>query len=211
MTTKEAREGVIARLTDTMKKHGFEFAKSRDRFEGAKADGFRAMFLFHFVNLGTGAEIQPQAGLRSDQIENLVNQARDPDARRASHSATIGNEIGYLTGEGQRWRVRVMQEQDLDSGATLIRQAFEERALPFYREYSNLAAIDKNINSDPEKAAVLCPAYMHRAQVSVAVARLVHRPDLAAVVESYRSEMHKDDVADFDRFVARLETSPPTK
>jgi hypothetical protein len=208
MTKKQAKEGLVSRLAGAFEKHGFKFLKSRGVFLGQNKD-FNPSFSLSEVDTGNGVEIRPMAGLRAEQVEGIVNRAAaDVDPTAAKYGATLGSEIGRISGEIDRWRPMVKTEQDFDSAAALLTEAFTERALPFYEKYSKLAAIDQHVNSDPEKPAMLCAVHMHRAQVGVVVARLLHRPDLPRLIDGHRRFLRfidERDLPEFENFLARLE------
>jgi len=207
MTTRQAREGLVSRLTPAMREHGFQYVKSRDRFEHAEA-GYLHTLTLVLIDIGRGAELRHFVALRADRVETILCRAAGDTSPAARHGVTLTRELEPLLGNPGTWRIQVRTEADFDPAAARTLAAVSGPAASFYAKYSDLAAIDEHLNSQPDQPAALSRSHLHRAQAGMVVARLVGRTNIPELIEGYHrflSRIHEPDVAVFDKFVASLD------
>jgi hypothetical protein len=207
MTKKEAIEGMLSRLKDPLGKRGFSLLKTRAIFVGTE-DELQPIFSFQVVVIEqSGVEFRPHVSIRAEAVEAIRQQVEQTAPLAAKNSITLGNELGRITGNVHRWRVEARSQEELDSAATGMVQTMDDGAMPFYKQYDNLKAIDEHVNTHPDKPAILCPLHVQRAEIGVIVGRLVGRADLDGLVKAHRAFLEtisKHDVKEFEEFLVRL-------
>ncbi len=210
MTKKQATDELLSGLIPPMNQRGFTLSRSIKRFYGYNLE-FRPILSFHGVVLAHGTQFRPMVGIRCEAVESIINRVTAVDSKIAKHSATLGTELGMLSNETAHWRAAIATEDQVAPAINLIIKAFDSRALPFYSEFANLAALDRYLNTDPEAGLQLCSSYVYRAMAGVTTRKLLEG-NANELIEAYRKRLRemrngKAD-GDFEGFLYRIDGDP---
>lgn len=196
----ELKEYVYNRLSVLMQKEGFIFKKSLDSFE-CKKNNFKYTFklLFHVRNNEIAIEVF--ALIYYLPAEKIYKSASGLSLE------TIGNEIGRLVKNSddvmldhQSDDVRVSNREQFSSQTDRIFTMFKQVALPYYRRFNDIQAIDSILNDKPDRISVHANAQYFRCPMGLITAKLVGRSDYKDLERIYDEKMKNVNSIFKDRY-----------
>ncbi len=172
---------------------GFMIQPRRDRFLRAHG-GVVDIYQLVCLNAKPGLLIQPSVGLRFDLVERIFHVTSGFEKKYQDGTNTIGSTIGRLQGStNESCQFPLVASTDLDSVVAEVSYTFTNFALPYYDRYATLAAIDAELNEDPNQPTPNRPSGWLRCSSGIIVARLVGRNDYDSLKSIYASIMERAD------------------
>lgn len=180
-----ALEGVLA-------PHGFWFDRDANLRSFLRTQGhFQHEFSLADDENAERLSVGPGVSISVEPIEWFYHRTSYYADTR--YGATAPASIGRLMGKLSDPYWNVTSERSLGRAVKQITKMFEKYALPFYATYSNLEALDREINGQPESFEYWMggghPA--ERSSRGVILAKLLGRPDFDNLCAIYDRQIHK--------------------
>jgi hypothetical protein len=206
MNTK-LKTAIFAAISPELTSHGFLLKLAKDRFvrrRGEVSDFFQLVCL----DGKPGYRIQPNVGVRLEQVEHIFHQASGIESKYQKDTPTMGSSIGMLlTGDSRSCEFLVESGSDVAMMAGQIVGTFHEFAMPYYERWGSLIAIDAELNSKPSERSHHRPLAWQRCSTAIIAAKLVGRPDYDQLAGFYTEVMKRDNKGfHLGRFQALLMT-----
>jgi hypothetical protein len=113
-------------------------------------------------------------------IENTIFISSSLDTLSVGFQSYF-NEINY------RYHIKTIE--DIKKWGQIIRNIYENFAVPFFENYHSIPAIDKLLNEDPTKKVVYCDDLSWRINVGLIAAKLNNNPKYNELRDYYKSEI----------------------
>jgi len=180
-STLEAQ--VAERLQPLLRERGYQWLPHLHQFRRSRSKGFSCVILStsHYEN---GSLLEVHLGLRHDDVENLAFPFTNGLPGFQPDSMTLVTPMSRLFGKPyQRFEVR--SQDSLDSAIEQLSSQLQEEGLEFLKDYSELAAVDRLLNAQPEEPVQLLHNQINRCFRALVSAKLRQRTDFAALAEHY--------------------------
>lgn len=205
---KGARIKLLGILKPQMSKRGYRFSTVDDLFLQAEGD-FTYQWQCRFTSGSYCVEVEPEMGIRSEIVERIFHQTSTFLPKYQSGTSTIGSSLANIERADLKLYTSVIAtDEDLQIAALKLLALFDDKALPFFRHYGNLQAIDHLLNDRPYEHTPLCAYGISRETRGLIVARLVGRSNYSELEAYYRSRILKLNggffVTQFEALVSSL-------
>ncbi len=203
---KKIQNDILIKLSDKLSNLGFD-KKIRGQSFWQPFDGGRAMIHVSFIEHDLDFDVTISVSLRIDAIEGMINQSNKLLSKREKEkTSSIGCELGNLSTEFQK-RYTITHETNIDETVDIMLESIKITALPFITKYKNIDTLFLTMLKDDESVWLLVPIHYRRAQIAVALAKLMNNEQLEDIIQAKRKflESRKDYGLNlFDEFVEAL-------
>jgi hypothetical protein len=184
------RNEILKIVGETLRqKHDFILNKSLGEFT-KKYKGGWDKFQLIFLKRDDAWEIVPAMLIRRDVVEEIFHQASDFEEKFQKATPTIGASIeDYVGDKTSRYRFDLSEESQIDFIADKIIILFTDVALPFFRKFGKLAALDFALNEDTADLTLTGPIF--KGYKGMILAKLNRRNDYQSLVECYTDYYEK--------------------
>ncbi len=179
INSKEIKKKLLKEVNDFLLKYGFE-KKIYGQSLRKPIEGGKAFIHLSFINHVNDFDITVSVAVRIDAMEAMANAANrflTEKEKKKSDSATIGVELGNLSGVGQK-RWTITNENDIPSVVVSISKDIIEIAFPFIEKYKDANAIFKTMLRDDPAVWTVAPFHYSRAINAVGLAKLLNRDEM---------------------------------
>lgn len=217
-TKSEVRRIIVEALTPIVAPAGFRFKKSSDAFVRA-VDGGRQDLGLALFDYNPRFEFSLNLCTRIEAVQAITNPFIAAAPRYYAITLTSITQLEFLgvpAGSSQRVRWAAESESELAALLPAVARMVEERVLPFFDEYRDVAAINRGLNpagaeriSDrsANRSEFDATDLPYRAMTGVAIAHVARDPRLPELVAAYRAQIRgirDEDRRKFDDLVASL-------
>jgi hypothetical protein len=193
ISNTELKKAVLSSLSPELVKCGFSFKLKNNLFirrRGEVTDQFQLVWL----DAKPGYRIQPNVGVRIEQVEDIFHQTSGFESKYQKDTPTMGNSIGiFLTGDSRDCEFLLESKSEADSTAEKIAGVFREFALPYFERWGSLTAIDAELNNKRGERTHQRVGAWFRCSTGIIVAKLVGRPDYEQLAAFYAEIMTQDN------------------
>lgn len=204
-------------LVPQLAERGFKRQGSRESFLRKHADRVD-VFQLVFLDGKPGWRIQPNAGVRFDTVEDIFHHVSGFEAKYQKDTVTVGAPLGIILGETARGCEFILEsDTELESIAREVIASFENIALPYFSNWSNIKNVDSALNDDPSLRVPKLRGGLawFRCSTGIIIARLTNRKDYDRLVSFYGDVMAVDNNGfyskRFDLLVKYLKNIEPNK
>ena len=192
-TTKSLKEALFETVQKGVTGEGFVLKRSKERFVRERAD-ITDVFQLVCLDGKPGLRVQPNVGVRVARIEETFHRISGFEPKYQGDTVTIGAGIGNITNNDNR-ACEFIVETDVDviTASEQILRVFREFALPYFARFSELSAIDAELNDHPLERTPNRPVPWLRCASGLIVAKLVERPNYTELVQVYGDLMSRAD------------------
>lgn len=194
---KRLKLAVFECLKPSLADQGFKLKAAQNTFRrqhDGVTDMFHLVFLDNKIDDRSGWRIQPTVAVRNERIEEIFHQTSGFEQKYQADTATVGNFVGDLvSGRNRDCEFLVTSADDIPQVSGLISTIFNDFALPYFKKFRSIDAIDEELNAAPleENANRGIPYF--RCTTGVIVAKLVGRADYDDLVQIYTKRMKISD------------------
>lgn len=189
------KEMLLELLVPQLSEHGFKRQGSRESFLRQHADRVD-VFQLVFLDGKPGWRIQPNAGVRFDSVENIFHQVSGFEPKYQKDTVTVGAPLGIVLGDTARGCEFILESNDeLASIVREVIKSFEDIALPYFSNWSNIKNIDSALNDDPSLRVPKLRGGLawFRCSTAIIIAKLTGRKDYDRLVSFYGDVMAADN------------------
>jgi hypothetical protein len=217
----EVRRLISEALAPVLSGAGFRFQKKSEAFV-RKIDGGRQELGVALVDYNPLFEFSFSLCIRLEAVEEITNRFSGSPPKYHPITLTSITQLEFLgvpteTGKpGVRYRAE--SESELIAIMPGVLGMVQDRVLPFFEEYRDVAAVNRGLNPEgaeqvfqlawpPDRRAFDATNQPYRAMAGIAVAHLAGDPRLTALIAAYRaqiSQMKEDDRHKFESMVEYL-------
>jgi len=165
---------LLAEVGLLLKQRGFGSKPVGQSFRLAKPFGWASIHLAFVRHAQIDFDVVVSAAIRIDAVQGMIQDKSDrliTDKDRKS-SATIGCELGNLTGDGQR-RWIISSRDDVGWVASEIVAACDKWLIPFIERYSNISAVLESLKADDVHARLISPINEKRRKTILALSKIL--------------------------------------
>lgn len=189
----DLKVAIFTALTPELKRYGFSLKPAKDRFVRRRG-GVTDLFQLVCLDAKPGYRIQPNVGVRIEQVEEIFHQTSGFESKHQRETPTFGNSIGILqSGDSRGCEFLLESESQITLIAEKIACVFSEFALPYFERWRSLVSIDGELNDKPSERTNQRPLAWQRCSTGIIVARLVGRTDYSNLVDFYMKIMTEDN------------------
>jgi hypothetical protein len=193
MKAEEIKNKISQQLKAKFLSKGFDYKKSSNLFI-RKISGYTHYFYIDQLAWSDHYSVNVRLYISVKQVEDFLEKILGKQRNRF----TLGGDIGKIkfspdgkTVVNKSIGIIIMFEKDVDAAAETLASYFDDIALPFFDQYSNLKAVDEILNSAPFDNV---PAYASgnfdtRCMKGLIVAMLVANLEYDNLVKVYDKEM----------------------
>lgn len=158
-----------------LNRSGFNNKRIGQSFRRATSFGWESIHVAFVRHPPADFDVIVNFGIRIDAVQDVI-LGDDPllTVSDRKNSATVGCELGNLTGQGQR-RWTVSSEEDIPSVAAQIVGECEVSIFPIFEKYASPAAIYADLTQDEMTAELLAPFPASRAKIIEALSTIVRK------------------------------------
>jgi len=214
------KEMLLELLVPKLSEHGFKRQGSRESFLRQHADRVD-VFQLVFLDGKPGWRIQPNVGVRFDNVENIFHHVSGFEPKYQGDTITVGAPLGVVLGSTARGCEFILESNaELASTAKQLIMSFEEIALPYFSNWSNIQTIDSALNDDPSLRVPHLRGGLawFRCSTAIIIAKLTVRKDYNRLVSFYGDVMAVDNkgfyLKRFDsltKYLENIEWNKPNK
>lgn len=217
----EVRRQIARDLAPSMKRAGFGIRRPYEQFV-RQIEGGRQELSISLVDYRPRFEFSFTVCIRLDAVEAVVN----PFTTTPAHydiTLTTMTQLEYFglpsTHPASGVFYEVTSEADLTRALRAFRPVLEERILPFFDEYRDLAALNRGLNPEgaerltcwaASRASFCDTPHPYRAMTGFAVAYLADDPRLEELLDAYRAQLRAIGegvfLPQFERLVSSLDS-----
>ena len=204
MTHQILRAEFLKLLTHRLESYGFAYKQRLHRY--IKEEGeITQIFQVIFLNDPDGFRVFADAGIRIESVENVFHRTSGFVGKRLQNdTATLGASLGSIADTGNKLQFDLKSEGDVVSASTDMLDAFEQIALPVFRQFASLEAVDEVVNSNPNEFCVFRQLDWFRCSTGTIVARMVGRENYDSLVELYSNRMKRDNAGFYWKWYSAL-------
>ncbi len=209
MKKTELKNRLLNELATLLEPHGFVLVRRMDWFirKGATSLIYQLAF-YGGYSKDAGYTIAPAVALRIEEVEKIFHKVSGFEPKYQKDTPTINPTIKDLIKAKDNYEFELSSTKDLYLVVDKFFQIFKDIALPFLKENSSIAAIDRLLNSNPENENSIFYIPHLRFYHGTIVAKLNHNPNYQQIVETYRGYLARDNgfyLNDYERLLALLE------
>jgi len=163
----ELKNETLQVLGHGLGEHQFTFHRKQSRFV-RQMSTVRWSVGISFIRHPTDFDVTAGVAVGFDALEKLICE----DEREAMRTYSLGVNLGYFTGEGQkRWSVH--SEQDVEPTCGSLMKTIVEMGLPYLEKYSSMTNALELLSGDDAAAWRHSPIHYARAQRAIGLAFLL--------------------------------------
>jgi len=178
------KNAILERLEKKLVIYGFNLNKSLPGFRKKTVYGWQDFHLVFLIR-HKGWEIKPGLLVRFNIIEDIYHQVSSFEKKYQKGTHTIGVSIEDLEKNEMKGRFDLYEESQIDYVENKLFELFKSIALPFFDMYSNIKAIDKVLNGNPENTSLTGSIF--KGTKSLIIAKLLEREDFAKLEQIYQT------------------------
>jgi len=184
MTNREFLKTETFRALNLMlEKYNYKLLKSKDSFI-LKTDFGWNRYSIDFFLRDIGWTILPALLVRFEVVENLYHKISDFEKKYQKGTPTIGTTIENFDVTLEA-RFDLYEESQINSVVEKLFELFENVALPFFGKFSNLSAIDEQLNYNINDTTLTGGIF--KGTKSLIIGKLMKRNDFDELERVYQS------------------------
>jgi hypothetical protein len=189
----ELKSALFTSLRSDMAKNGFSLKAANGRFVRRRGE-ITEMFQLVCLDAKPGYRIQPNVGIRIEQVENIFHQISGFESKFQKDTPTIGSSVGiYLTGDSRACEFLLESQSEVAVVAERIIGIFQEFALPYFERLGSIQSIDAELNDKPAERTHHRALAFFRCSTGIIVAKLAGRPNYDELASLYADVMTRDN------------------
>ncbi len=190
---KQLKKLLLATVGDGLDAAEYQLKLMKDSFI-RKHEATSWIYQLVFLENGIGWRIQPSVGVRIERVEEIFHQTSGFEAKYQKDTPTIGGFVGSIRGGTNRnCEFLLNGEEDIPQVADALIRVLHDFAVPWFKRFSSLPAIDAELNDKPSERTPNRVAPWLRCATGSIVARLVDRPQYDELVAVYLDTMRSSD------------------
>ncbi|WP_194973046.1 hypothetical protein [Aquiflexum lacus] len=209
MTEREfLKSEVLKGLYEELIHYDYILIKSTGEFVKKSKDGWFKYSLLFLIR-DEGWEINPTISLRINLVEEIYHTVSGFEKKYQKGTPTLGTSVENYINDGQEYRFRLVNENQINKVVSGLTDLFKKVALPFYQRYSSIEALDKVLNENPSDSSLTGAIF--KGAKGLILAKLTKRSDYPDLVKVYTS--HYEQLADgfylkdFEKLILKLDSS----
>ncbi|MDH6125482.1 hypothetical protein [Kitasatospora sp. GP82] len=210
MSVSAVTRDLVSALAPVLEARGFVWSPRRSAFR-RRTDGVQHLLQLVFVDYAPVVEVGIELAVRHDAVESVFHRTSGIDKRYQAGTSTIGGDFAEVTGIPSA-RIEIAPPGDVGEAVRRLISTVEP-AERYFARFSDLAEVDRELNSHPECRTPNRPMPWLRCSTGLIVARLVGRPDYGLLLAAYREQMATVNdsfyLARFTRLARDLVDNPP--
>jgi hypothetical protein len=191
MSNKKLPAILFETVAAELKLLGFKLLKGKKRFVRL-VDNRREDFWLVILDDRPGYRICPAVSVRFGEVETIYHRTSGFEPEYQKDTSTVGIDLWAVYGK-QGFQLALNNEADVPGLVAQLLTIFREKALPYFSQFSTLAAVDAALNDQPTEKCVYAQALpIARCSTGLIVAKLTGRKNYDELVRIYHSVVEKD-------------------
>jgi hypothetical protein len=182
-------DAIVDAVTPELAARGFAARRSVGRFERSGGAGVTHFYLLLITESAPFARADVHLATRIDEVETIFHRTSGYEKRTQRLTPTMGGALDAITGTPELKMLLDAERGPERARSLLFAPALGAFYEDWYARFSDLGAIDRELNDDPTRETPNRPLPWLRCSTGVIVARLVDRPNYDEVVEVYSQTM----------------------
>ena len=150
------KNNLVKKVLDSLASHlkplGFSLVRGRRwfvRFNGNRTEKFQLAFL----DAKPGNRILPAVSIRFDEVEDIFHRTSGYEPEYQSDTPTVGVDLWRVFGE-QGFDLLLRDEGEIPGVVSRLMTIFNEKALPYFSQFGDIAAVDSALNDNPDQPSM---------------------------------------------------------
>jgi hypothetical protein len=200
----DVRRMIVDTVTPVVSAVGFRFTKASEAFVRKIEHGRQELGL-PLVDHSPIFQFSFTLCIRLEPVQEIINQFSGSPPKYHSTTLTSITQLeflGLLAKPGKGVNFEVSSEAELMAVMPGVLTMLRERALPFFEEYRDIAAVNRGLNPEgaervhrivgfPDRRAFDATIQPYRAMTGVVAAYLANDPRLDALISAYQSQLNE--------------------
>ena len=200
---KPAMDELFQKIQAGLAEHGFEFKRKIKYFHKIIPGGCWSVGI-GYIKHTEDFDVTMNVSGRIDTLQKLIHGNEDSDDCSFSFGAELGN-----ISEGKQKRWTVTSQEDIDSVAVAMLEAFVQIGLPYLKRYSDMENALEAFSGDDRAAWLHSPVHGARAKRAIGLAFILNKRDLFVALAEQKTAFLKGrndfDLQSFLDFKRKLE------
>jgi hypothetical protein len=207
---KELPALVLESVGSRLKSLGFRLVKNKKWFVRT-VDSRTQNYQLVALDGNSGYRICPSVSVRFEEVERIFHKTSGFEPEYQKDTPTVGIDLWSVYGK-DGYQMPLKQEADLETVASRVLTIFQEKAQPYFSQFSTLAAVDSAINDQPRERCIHGGLPWRRCSTGLIVAKLTGRQNYNELVSIYCEIVRKDAggyyLPRFEALLSNLGTLP---
>ena len=215
MLVKEVETTLLEGMCRKFSAHGFVLNKNDKAYHRISNNCIQTFYLLIFKK-DIGVYIEPRWSIKLKEILDIYHKVASKEKKYFKYTPVLENSLGELiefvdngneSGSNKSVQYLIENDRDITTLIEIIPKRFEKYVLPYFNQNSNIARVDKLLNTNPRELSIHHWLYPLRACMGIIAAQIVHNPIYNDLVNIYEEELQEANLTykmEFEKLISVL-------